>query len=119
MPSTSHPTRRRASDISHHESRVFAEASIVEDQQELRTIRVITSGLQGMGDTRGEVPQVTGALEGSKDVNHIRRLDKSHWENTYHSRDEIPSFLVDGGDLGATLDHVRPLFSFKKMSKGT
>lgn len=40
------------------------------------------------------------------------RLD----EGTYHSRDEISSFLVDGGDLSAALYDVRPLFRSPQIS---
>jgi hypothetical protein len=53
---------RIIAECANQESRVFAEHSVGEDQQEFGAIGIVAGGLEGMGDTRREVPEVTGAL---------------------------------------------------------
>ena len=46
----------------YHECAIFAEGTIVENEEELGAIGIISSGLKRVGDSGREVPEVTRAL---------------------------------------------------------
>ncbi len=79
-----HVTRRVLEQVGEQEGLVLREGAVVEDQQELTAV---FEPLEGVGNHRREVPQVTLA----------------------HVVDEGASLLVDGGDAAAAGEHVRPL----------
>jgi hypothetical protein len=77
--------------IAKEEGAVLVEAAVVEDKQELATVR--TQALDGMRNATGKIPQITNA----------------------HVVDEIMALSVDSGDACRSVKHICPFSLFVPM----
>ena len=68
---------------------VFAEVSLRENKQELGTLSSLVRGLQGMRNSCGEVPQITGALGRCQsasrhaDISELTRVVRKFWPSEF------------------------------------